>query len=208
MSNLLADWQIRELVESSNMIENFVERQKQVGVLSYGLDGYGYDVRIQDRFKAPDYTLRPDVTVEIDPKRILDILQPDTQYHRGEFVLMKDYEADAGKIRIMPNSFVQVVSVEKFNMPDNVKAFSHFGKSSYSRLALFPIIPPIDEGYSGYITFTIYNPHPVPAILYSNEGIAQLTFVQTDAVPEKTYATKGGKYQGSEGLQGSLIKND
>lgn len=205
-TTLLADFQIRELVKSHNMIENFVEKQKQTGVLSYGLDGFGYDIRVQDCYRVPDYYARQGINMEIDPKRIVDVLLPDKRYANNEFALMQDRVADAGKIRIAPNSFVQVVSVEKFNMPNNVIALSPFGKSTYGRFAIFPIITPIDAGYSGYITFAVLNPHPIPCVIYANEGLAQIQFYQSELSAETSYADKGGKYQGSEGIQGSKIK--
>jgi dCTP deaminase len=206
-ASIVPDWRIRELVKEKNMIESFVERQKQNGVMSYGLDGYGYDIRIQSHFKEPDWSLKDlGINFEIDPKRILTAKEDGKLYHNNEFVLMKDADAIGGKIRIQPRSFIQVVSVEKLNMPDNVKAFSFLGKSSYSRHGIFPIITPIDEGYSGFITFSIVNPFDVPAIVYSGEGITQLVFFEMNSDCDVTYADKGGKYHGSEGIQGTVIK--
>lgn len=205
--SILPDWRIRELVESHNMIENFVERQKQAGVMSYGLDGYGYDMRIQEHYKEPDWSLADrGINFEIDPKRILDVRQDGKLYTNNEFVMYKDNNAIGGKIRIKPRSLVQVVSTERLNMPDNVCAYSYLGKSSYARNGIFPIITPIDAGYSGFVTFSIVNPFDVPAIVYANEGITQLVFFEMNTKSEKTYATKGGKYQNSQGIQGSLIK--
>jgi len=114
---MLSDKDIRLLVEEKNMIENFVERQKQNGVISYGLDGYGYDLRIQRHYKEPNWDLaKHGINFEIDPKRIIPFKE-DKQYNNNEFVLMRDREADGNKIRIAPHSFVQVVSYEKLNMP-------------------------------------------------------------------------------------------
>jgi deoxycytidine triphosphate deaminase len=46
------------------------------------------------------------------------------------------------------------------------------------------------------VTLEISNTTPLPAKVYSNEGISQVLFFQSDEVCEVSYADKKGKYQG------------
>ena len=50
--SILSDWEIKHLVEKENMIEPFVAKEvKEVNgkkTLSYGLNSYGYDIRLSE----------------------------------------------------------------------------------------------------------------------------------------------------------------
>lgn len=48
---LKSDRWIIQMVAERKMIEPFVEDQVRVGVVSYGLSSYGYDIRVADEFK-------------------------------------------------------------------------------------------------------------------------------------------------------------
>lgn len=54
--------------------------------------------------------------------------------------------------------------------------------------------------WRGKITIEISNTTPLPAKIYANEGISQILFFRADAVCEKSYADKKGKYQDQKGL--------
>jgi dCTP deaminase len=45
------------------------------------------------------------------------------------------------------------------------------------------------------LTLEISNTTPLPARIYSNEGIAQLLFFESDEVCEVSYGDRKGKYQ-------------
>ncbi len=47
----------------------------------------------------------------------------------------------------------------------------------------------------GYVTLEISNTTPLPAKIYSFEGIAQVLFFESDEECETSYADKKGKYQ-------------
>jgi dCTP deaminase len=46
-----SDRWIRQQAIEHQMIEPFSEKQVSVGVISYGLSSYGYDLRVSDEFK-------------------------------------------------------------------------------------------------------------------------------------------------------------
>ena len=47
-----ADKWIRRMALEHRMIEPFIEEQVSDGVISYGVSGYGYDIRVADEFKV------------------------------------------------------------------------------------------------------------------------------------------------------------
>jgi deoxycytidine triphosphate deaminase len=54
--------------------------------------------------------------------------------------------------------------------------------------------------WRGKITVEIANTTPLPAKVYSGEGIAQVLFLRLEAPPEKDYDQKGGNYQDQTGM--------
>jgi len=54
--------------------------------------------------------------------------------------------------------------------------------------------------WEGYVTIEISNTTPLPAKIYSNEGIAQVIFLEADEPCKISYADRKGKYQGQKGI--------
>ncbi len=100
---------------------------------------------------------------------------------------------------IPPNSFALARSLEYIRMPRNVLG-AVLGKSTYARCGIVTNFTPLEPGWHGYITIEISNTTPLPAKIYSNEGIAQVLFFEGDAPCEVSYADKQGEYQGQQGL--------
>lgn len=192
---LLNDKKIRDLCLNEKMIEPFadIDEKKQSkidGKMSYGLDGSGYDIRISKNYQVMKQTI---------DGRSLDPKNKDNE----RYYLKKT--AIGGVIEIEPYSTIRVRSLEKFNMPNNVKGLSHQGKSTYTRNGLEVLMTPIDEGYSGYITFVIANHTHLAQKVYAEEGIAQITFWEIEDGVETSYADRDGKYMNSEDIEGSKI---
>ena len=177
---LLVDWEIREYVKQYNMLEPFEEHLKRDGVISYGLSSMGYDIRVMDEFKV--FTNLKQAVV--DPK----------QFSQDSFVDFK------GPVCIVPpNSFALARSVEYFRMPRSVLGLC-LGKSSYARCGIVVNITPLEPGWEGHLTIEISNTTPLPARIYSFEGIAQVLFFEAGSLPEVSYADRKGKYQGQQGI--------
>ena len=162
------------------MIEPFEDRQVRDGVISYGLSSYGYDIRVADEFKV--FT-NINSTV-VDPKN----------FDSRSFV---DIKADV--CIIPPNSFALAKTVEYFRIPRDVLTIC-VGKSTYARCGLIVNVTPFEPEWEGYVTLEISNTTPLPAKVYSNEGISQVLFFQSDETCEVSYADKKGKYQNQQGL--------
>ena len=178
--SLKPDHWIRRMALEQGMIEPFVDGQRREGVISYGLSSYGYDMRVADEFKI--FTnVRSAI---VDPKDFSD----------DSFV---DYQGDI--CVIPPNSFVLARSMEYFRIPRSVLTLC-VGKSTYARCGLIVNVTPFEPEWEGYVTLEISNTTPLPARVYSNEGIAQVIFFEADEGCEVSYADRRGKYQKQDRL--------
>jgi dCTP deaminase len=61
-------------------------------------------------------------------------------------------------------------------------------------------VTPLEPEWRGRVTIEISNTTPLPAKIYAGEGIAQILFLQCQAVCRTSYADKKGKYQDQKGL--------
>ena len=177
---ILVDWEIREYVKKFQMLDPFEEQLKRTGVISYGLSSMGYDIRVTDEYKV--FTNLKQVVV--DPK----------QFNPDSFM---DFKGET--CVIPPNSFALARSVEYFRMPRTVLGMC-LGKSSYARCGIVVNITPLEPGWEGHLTIEISNTTPLPARIYSFEGIAQVLFFEAGALPDVSYADRKGKYQGQQGI--------
>src|SRR5690606_21743485 len=103
-----------------------------------------------------------------------------------------DYKGDV--CVIPPNSFVLARTVEYFRIPRNVITIC-LGKSTYARCGLIVNVTPFEPEREGYVTLESSNTTPLLARNYANEGIAQVLFLESDAVCDVSYADRKGKYQ-------------
>jgi dCTP deaminase len=177
---ILSDKWIRRMSTEHAMIEPFEPKQVRQGTISYGLSSFGYDIRVGDEYKV--FTDVYGVVVDpknFDPKSFVDI--------------------KADHCIIPPHSFALASTVEYFRIPNDVLVVC-VGKSTYARCGIIVNVTPLEPEWCGYLTLEISNTTPLPAKIYSNEGLAQLLFFQGNEVPETTYASKLGKYQNQVGV--------
>ncbi|MCK5583059.1 MAG: dCTP deaminase, partial [Elusimicrobiales bacterium] len=74
------------------------------------------------------------------------------------------------------------------------------GKSTYARCGIVVNITPLEAEWEGYLTIEISNTTPLPAKIYSNEGIAQLLFLGAEKPCEISYKDRKGKYEKQIGV--------
>ncbi|MDP2167343.1 MAG: dCTP deaminase [Thermodesulfovibrionales bacterium] len=164
----------------AGMITPFEDSRLIKGVISFGVSSYGYDMRISDEFKifsAPASSV-------VDPKG----MGPEN------FI---DFKGDI--CIIPPNSFALGRSVEYLKIPRDVLALC-FGKSTYARCGIVVNVTPLEPEWEGHVTISVSNTSPLPAKIYSGEGIAQVVFLGAGALCETSYADKSGKYQAQAGI--------
>ena len=162
------------------MIEPFEKSQVRSGVISYGVSSYGYDMRVASESKIFTNAL----SSIVDPKK----------FDPNSFV---EFEGDV--CIVPPNSFALARSVEYFRIPRDVLTIT-VGKSTYARCGIITNVTPLEPEWEGHVTLEISNTTPLPAKIYSNEGIAQVLFLKGDEGPETSYKDKKGKYQGQRGV--------
>lgn len=178
--SIKSDRWIRRKALEHDMINPFSEKQVREGVISYGLSSYGYDLRVADEFKI--FTNVNNALV--DPKH----------FDEKSFVTVQ-----SDVCIVPPNSFALARSIEYFKIPRDVLTIC-VGKSTYARCGIIVNVTPFEPEWQGFVTLEISNTTPLPAKIYSCEGLAQLLFFQGNEVPETTYAMRAGKYQDQHGV--------
>ncbi|MCJ7693849.1 MAG: dCTP deaminase [Anaerolineaceae bacterium] len=171
---------IRKMALEQHMIEPFVEGQVRDGVISFGTSSYGYDIRVADEYKVFTNLY----SAWVDPKNF----DPRS---------MVDFKGDV--CVIPPNSFALARTVEYFRIPRKVLTVC-LGKSTYARCGIIVNVTPFEPEWEGFVTLEISNTTPLPAKIYSNEGIAQVLFFEADEECDISYADKKGKYQNQQSI--------
>lgn len=150
------------------------------GAISYGLTSGGYDFRLGRQFKV--FTDRR--SARVDPKRM-------------DTACFDEMEGDV--CVVPPNSFALGRSVETFRIPRDAIGVC-LGKSTYARCGILACCTPLEPEWEGCVTVEISNTTPCPAVVYAGEGIMQVLFLVLTSPCAKSYADKGGKYQGQRGI--------
>ena len=178
--SIKSDKWIKEMAKKNDMISPFTDKQVKEGQVSFGLSSYGYDIRVSDEYKI--FTNVNNSVV--DPKN----------FDENSFVDFK------GEICIVPpNSFALARSIEYFKIPRKVLTIC-VGKSTYARCGIIVNVTPFEPEWEGYVTLEISNTTPLPAKIYSNEGLCQVLFFESDEDCEISYKDKKGKYHKQIGI--------
>jgi len=184
--SIKSDKWIRKMSLGRDMISPFEDKQVSQNKVSYGLSSYGYDIRVTDEYKI--FTNVNNRVV--DPKN----------FDEKSFVNFK------GDICVVPaNSFALARSVEYFKIPRNVLTIC-LGKSTYARCGIIVNVTPFEPEWEGHVTLEISNTTPLPAKIYSNEGLCQVLFFESDEDCEMSYKDKKGKYQNQTGITLPKVK--
>ena len=184
--SIKSDKWIKKMSVEHGMINPFEENQVDKSLISYGLSSYGYDIRVSNEYKI--FTNVNNSIV--DPKN----------FDSKSFV---DFKGDV--CIVPPNSFALARSIEYFKIPRNVLTIC-LGKSTYARCGIIVNVTPFEPEWEGYVTLEISNTTPLPAKIYSNEGLCQVLFFESDEVCEQSYKDKKGKYQSQVGITLPKIK--
>ncbi len=162
------------------MISPFSPEKVKRGI-SYGVSSYGYDFILSEEFMLFSGGEK------ISPKLIGE----------GSFSAFKGRTCT-----VPPNSFILGKSLEYFRIPRDILGVC-FGKSTYARCGIVVNVTPLEPEWEGFLTVQIANLSPVPAEVYSGEGIAQIVFLEAADVCDKSYKDSGGKYQSAKGIEPS-----
>lgn len=170
---LKPDKWIIEMAEKYKIIEPFekknVSRAYGQRIFSYGVQPYGYDLRLSNRFLIPKYGA------------VLD-----SKNRKFEEVI------DETPI-ISPHEYIIGFPIETVRMPKGITGLV-YGKSSLAEAGVLINATPVDAGFEGKLRLCIVNLNSVSIRLYAYEGIAQIIFFEGDGLPLKDYKEKGGNY--------------
>lgn len=128
--SIQSDRWIRQQAIDHRMIEPFSETQIAVGVISYGLSSYGYDLRVSNEFK---------IFTNVNSA----IIDPKASDERS-FVSMQ-----APSVIVPPNWFALARSIEYFHIPRDVLTIC-VGKSTYARCGITSERDAIRAGVGGF----------------------------------------------------------
>ncbi len=182
------DHWIKRMAEEQGMIEPFVEDNISKNVISYGISSYGYDLRVSDEYKI--FTNVNNSIVDpknFDPQSFIDF--------KGDVCI------------VPPNSFALARSVEYFRIPRSILTIC-LGKSTYARCGIIVNVTPFEPEWEGHVTLEISNTTPLPAKIYSNEGLCQVIFFESDEICTTSYKDKLGKYQGQRGITTAAVSQN
>lgn len=157
-------------------------------IISAGLSSYGYDLRLaSDGFRV----FSPIASAEIDPKN----------FDEGSLIEapLKTAEDGSQYWLMPPHTYALGVTVETFKMPRNVIGIC-LGKSTFARSGIIVNTTPLEPGWHGRLVLEFSNSADLPVRIYANEGVAQVTFFESDEPCETSYADRTGKYQHQEGI--------
>ena len=143
------------------------------------------DLRLGNEYLLPNHT-----TETLNPKETEPTYQQIT----------------SNAIIIPPKEFILATTLEYVEIPSNLIARVE-GRSSIGRLGLTIHITAgfVDAGFKGNITLEIANLSNNPIMLHKDMRICQLVFEELNDIPQRVYGEAGNKYQGQEGVTGSLI---
>ena len=105
----------------------------------------------------------------------------------------------SGLARLTGTTLLRGRICDYFRIPRDVLTVC-LGKSTYARCGIIVNVTPFEPEWEGTVTLEISNTTPLPAKIYSNEGIAQVLFFQSDEPCERSYADKAGKYLKQRGV--------
>jgi dCTP deaminase len=182
---VLPDNWIDEMAKRHKMIVPYAKSASAAGKISFGTSAYGYDFRLSNEYKIPDFG----GCKILDPK---DMKKFRYQDFKG------------GSCLIGANSFILGRSLEYFRIPRDVLVIC-YGKSTYARCGLFVNVTPLEPEWEGFITISIANLSPLPVKVYSGEGIGQIIFIRSERECTTSYADKKGKYQAQKKIQVSRV---
>jgi dCTP deaminase len=155
-----------------------------LGVISYGVSSYGYDIRLSSsEFKI----FRHIPGTVLDPKN----------FNPGNLETAELQTDESGSYFIIPaHSYALGVAVEELKIPNDVTVIA-VGKSTYARCGIIANLTPAEAGWRGHLTLEFSNSSHADCRMYANEGVAQLIFMGGDPCAV-SYETRQGKYQGQQ----------
>lgn len=176
------------MIRSSSIVLGGEPETKRPGTLSYGWSGYGYNVRLnRNNFKVFTNALGASL---INPKA----------FDERSLVSPPLMENEWGTFYVLPpQTYALGETVETFDIPREILGVC-VGKSTYARCGIAVNVTPLEPEWKGRLTLEISNDSPLPVMIFTDEGIAQILFIMGMADCEVSYRDKKGIYQDQSGM--------
>lgn len=179
MEMLKSSTWIKNQAEKHQLLNPFLPYSVREGVISYGLGPYGYDIRLYNTYKK----LKTN-TQQINPHNM-------NESHYDTFT--------EEQIILETGSYILGRSLEFFKIPKKVMGLV-LGKSTYARSGILINVTPLEPEWNGFLTISISNISGRPALLFPMQGIAQVIFLESDALPLFSYKELKGKYNDQQDI--------
>jgi deoxycytidine triphosphate deaminase len=154
---VLGPKKLLQLVKKIKLVEHLSERELT------NPEGAGFDIRLGEVYK-------------ISGKAFLGV----TERHTADIKLLKKYEeGKANKVVIKPGDFVLTKTIETVNMPQNLTA-SITPRSTTYRSGLMLRTGNVPPGYSGGLTFGLYNAGPISVTIEMGARYAHIQFSEVE----------------------------
>jgi dCTP deaminase len=176
---LKPDHWIKKMALEQRMIEPFVDSQVRGGAISYGSRRMATTSASPTNLRYSRMSFR---------RWSIQALRPEV-----------DGRLPGDVCVIPPNSFALARTVEYFRIPRQVLNDLP-GKIDVRQVRHHRECNAIRAGVGSFVTLEISNTTPLPARIYSNEGIAQVLFFEADEPCDISYADKKGKYQSQQSI--------
>lgn len=150
---VLGPKKLLQLVKKIALVENLSERELT------NPEGAGFDLRLGEVYS-------------ISGKAFLGV----TERHTADITLLKKYaEGKVNKVVIKPRMFVLTKTIESVNMPANLTA-SITPRSTTYRSGLMLRTGNVPPGYSGGLTFGLYNAGAIPVTIEMGARFVHIQF--------------------------------
>ncbi len=183
----LADEQIQERMRLPEgdprrlVIEPYDPGTSLAGRVSSGLSSYGYDLRLGTKFRI--FSNVGGCVIDVR-----DFKEEALLFHEGPSCL------------IPPNAFALAEVMEWMEVPEDVLGVV-LNKSTYCRVGIGLTMSPAEPGWKGRLTVEIANHTPLPARVWSGDGIGQIVFLEGSRPCQTPYNKKRNpRYQNQPGL--------
>jgi len=161
------------------------------------------DVRLGSNFRI----VQSQRYTHLEPKRSEEELERQVKNYT-ELIIVSDDKNDAGFV-LHPGIFALASTLEYIRLPNDIAARLE-GRSSWARLGLMVHATAgfVDQGFSGTLTFELFNLGTIPIKLFVGLRLAQLCFFETNEslrpYTQKPYA----KYRSQFGTSASSFYKD
>jgi dCTP deaminase len=161
------------------------------------------DVRLGSNFRI----VKSQLYTHLDPTQREEVIERDVKRYT-ELLMVSEDPQKKGFI-LHPGTFVLASTLEYIRLPNDITARLE-GRSSWARIGLLIHATAgfVDQGYSGTLTFELFNLGSIPIQLFVGLRLAQLCFYETAETLHPYVKRPYAKYMGQIGPAPSYFYKD